>query len=116
MRKFFPYIRVDLFPEGALCAGRQTGNHKYSLICKYPIPLNNQQIKLTEFRNTVLRAKRIYADVNTRITKTGLTFGRLRENVRNRRVIQKDPKPKAVVLQTSLYLFEIWTHHENMPI
>ena len=31
--KFFPF-RVDTFPEGVSCAGKQTGRHKSYLPCK----------------------------------------------------------------------------------
>ena len=66
----------------------------------------------TYLGSTLSRSANIDAEVNNRIAKASASFGRLRENVWERRGIRRSTKLKvyhAVILTTLLYASETWT-------
>jgi hypothetical protein len=80
------------------------------------ITVNGQKLqavdKFTYLGSTLSRAVNIDAEINNRVAKASAAFGRLRENVWERRGLSRTTKLKvyrAVVLTTLLYACETWT-------
>ena len=80
------------------------------------ITVNGQKLqavdKFTYLGSTLSRAVNIDAEINNRVAKASAAFGRLRENVWERRGLSLTTKLKvyrAVVLTTLLYACETWT-------
>ena len=68
--------------------------------------------KFTYLGSTLARTANIDDEICNRIAKTSITFGRLRENVWERKGLRLDTKLKvynATILPTLLYASEIWT-------
>ena len=84
------------------------------------ITINGQRMKevhkFTYLGSTLSRNVIIDDEVNARLAKASAAFGRLRQNVWNRKAIATETKIKvyrAVVLTTSLYGCETWTVYQR---